>query len=242
MRILLVADEESKFIWDYYDASLFNNIDLVISAGDLKAKYLSFLTTMTMKPVYYVFGNHDNNYTKEPPYGCDPIDDQIIVQNGIRILGLGGSYRYKSGPYQYTEKQMRKRIKKLHTMINQFSGVDILVTHAPPKGHGDGEDLCHTGFDVFNEFINTYKPSYLLHGHQHLNYGRKADRIQIIDSTTLINGFNYHIFDYLPNQVPYQGLKGISKLLNSINFHMKYYGTHVMHEYKKYKRFNKYRS
>lgn len=236
MKILVVADEESRYLWDYYDENLFEDVKFIISAGDLKAKYLSFLTTITRKRVLYICGNHDTRYIKDPPYGCDPLDDQIIVQNGLRILGLGGSYRYKKGPYQYTEKNMRKRINNLRTMINQFGGVDIIVTHAPPKGLGDGEDLCHTGFEVFNEIIKEYKPSYFLHGHQHLNYAHKAERIQHLDKTTLINGYNYHFFDYEFNGYTHPRLTGFKKFVNSIRFFKKHNNTSIMKEYRRYKK------
>jgi len=236
MKILLVADEESKYLWDYFDEKLFKDVNFIISAGDLNAKYLSFLTTIARKRVLYVFGNHDARYEVEPPFGCDTLDDQIIVQDGVRILGLGGSYQYKKGPYQYTERKMRQRVKKLETMINQFGGVDIIVTHAPPKDHGDGEDLCHTGFEVFNELITKYKPSYFLHGHQHLNYGSKTKRIQHIDKTILINGYNYHFFNYEPNDYVHPTLTGFKKFLNTLKFYNKYHSTLVMKEYRKYKK------
>lgn len=35
------------------------------------------------------------------------IEDTVYVHNGVRILGLGGSMRYNSGVFQYTEWQMR---------------------------------------------------------------------------------------------------------------------------------------
>ena len=44
---------------------------------------------------------------------CICIEDQIYVHEGVRILGLGGSMRYRPGINQYTEKEMKKRVKKL---------------------------------------------------------------------------------------------------------------------------------
>ena len=70
MKILAIADEESKALWDYFDKSKFEGIDLIISCGDLAPEYLSFLTTMTSIPVLYVHGNHDVKYDKRPPEGC----------------------------------------------------------------------------------------------------------------------------------------------------------------------------
>ena len=73
MKILLVSDQESKFIWDHFDASRFMDIDLIISCGDLKSEYLSFLVTMVNKPLLFVHGNHDTEYTRKPPEGCESI-------------------------------------------------------------------------------------------------------------------------------------------------------------------------
>jgi len=237
MKILVVADEESTYLWDYYDESLFEDVSFIISAGDLKAKYLSFLTTVTKRAVFYVAGNHDHRYALNPPYGCDILDDHIVVYNGVRILGLGGSYRYKDGPYQYSERDMRQRFKKLQVLINQFNGFDILVTHAPAKGHGDGDDLCHTGFDIFNEIIHEYKPSYMLHGHQHLNYSHKSERIRKQDMTTIINGYNYYFFEYESNGYTYKKLYGFKRFFNNLRFFVKYGRSEQKKHYLKYRKY-----
>ena len=42
MNILLLADEPSKSLWDFYDETKLKGIDLILSAGDLPARYLSF--------------------------------------------------------------------------------------------------------------------------------------------------------------------------------------------------------
>lgn len=99
MKILAIADEESKYLWDFFEKSKLEGIDLILSAGDLDPRYLSFLATFTHAPVLYVHGNHDKIYDKVPPDGCICIDDDIYVHNGVRILGLGGSMRYCYGPY-----------------------------------------------------------------------------------------------------------------------------------------------
>ena len=117
MKILAIADEESKALWDYFDRSKFEGIDLIISCGDLDAEYLSFLTTLTSIPVLYVHGNHDVKYDRKPPEGCICIDDRIYVHKGVRIMGLGGSMEYYGGKHQYTEAQMRLRVGRLWFQI-----------------------------------------------------------------------------------------------------------------------------
>ena len=46
MKILLLSDVESPYLWDYYQPGRLNEYSLMLSCGDLKASYLSFLVTM----------------------------------------------------------------------------------------------------------------------------------------------------------------------------------------------------
>jgi Icc-related predicted phosphoesterase len=195
MKILLVSDDESPYLWDYFQPEKFKDIDLIISCGDLKAEYLSFLVTMINAPLFYVHGNHDAKYKVKPPEGCECIDGKIIKYKDIRILGLGGSHRYNSNEYQYSEKEMRKRIRKLKPRIWFNKGFDILVTHAPSFSLSDNSDECHRGFNCFDDLLDKYSPKYLLHGHVHLNYGIKERRLSR-NNTEVINGYQYYILEY----------------------------------------------
>ena len=102
MKILFIADEESKLYWDFFKKEYFEGIDLIVSCGDLKASYLSFLATMLSIPVLYVRGNHDDRYDTNPPEGCICIEDKVYVYKGVRIMGLGGSNIYKTWINQYS--------------------------------------------------------------------------------------------------------------------------------------------
>ena len=187
MKILTLSDQECPALYDHYMPGRLDGYDLIISCGDLNAKYLSFIVTMARVPVLYVHGNHDVSYERMPPEGCDCIDDQLIVYNGVRILGLGGCRKYHDGPHQYTERQMRKRIRKLWWQLWRHKGVDIVVTHAPPLGVGDGNDPAHQGFAALLELIDKYHPKYLIHGHVHLNYGSDPTRVRKYNGTQVIN-------------------------------------------------------
>lgn len=195
MKILAVSDKESPYIWDHFDRERFKDIDLILSSGDLKSEYLSFLVTMIKAPLFYVHGNHDSRYTVQEPLGCTSIEDQIVTYKDIRILGLGGSQRYSNGLFQYTEKEMKARVKKLKKVFKRNKGFDILLAHSPAYGLGDGKDLCHKGFQVFIDILDEYNPKYFIHGHQHLSYGRQKRLINYKD-TSIINAYGYHIFEY----------------------------------------------
>ncbi len=202
MKILTISDEECDALWDYYVPGRLKDYDLIISCGDLKAKYLSFLVTMARCPVLYVHGNHDTHYLQEPPEGCDCIDDRLVIYNGVRILGLGGCRRYHPGPFQYTERQMRRRIARLRWAIRRAGGVDIVVTHAPAEGLGDGDDPAHWGFAALREFLDKYSPKYMFHGHVHMRYGMDKVREQAYNGTTIVNATERYVVEVPEGEYP----------------------------------------
>ena len=195
MKILTVSDEECLALWDFYVPGRLKDYDLILSCGDLNASYLSFLVTMARCPVLYVHGNHDGGYRTRPPEGCDCIDDAIVEYNGLRILGLGGCLRYHPGEHQYTEREMRARIRRLKWRLKRLGGVDIVVTHAPPEGLGDGDDPAHWGFAALKELLDQYHPQYLIHGHVHTRYGASQPRMLEYGPTTIVNACERYVLD-----------------------------------------------
>ena len=209
MKILVVADEENKGLWDYYEKSKTEGVDLIISCGDLNPNYLQYLETMVNCPLLYVRGNHDRGYDRNPPLGCISIEDKIYDYQGLRILGLGGSMRYKEGSDMYTEAEMRSRIRKLNRQITLRNGFDILVAHSPAKGYGDLEDLPHQGFACFNELLEKWKPKYMLHGHVHKTYGSSFQRIYDHPSgVKIINCYDTFSLDITDDDHPARGKTG----------------------------------
>lgn len=196
MKILVIADQISPVLYDYFNEERFQEVDLVISCGDLPADYLEFIVSMLNVPCFYVPGNHDTAFTENPPPGWIPLDDQLVDHKGVSILGFGGSMRYKPGPYQYSEFDMKRRVLKLKPKIwLKKKKVDILVTHAPAYELGDIKDSPHSGFKVFRDILDDYQPKYFLHGHVHLNYTGQS-RLMTYGETNIINGYEYYVFDY----------------------------------------------
>lgn len=194
MKILVVSDIESTYIWDFFDKSNFKDIECVISCGDLDSNYLSFLVTMLAVPVFYVHGNHDKKYLIKPPEGCDCIENQVINFRGVRIAGLGGSIEYKGGPFQYTEDKMKKRVKKL--IRSSKAPIDIFVSHSPTYRLGDDPtSQCHIGFHCFYSIYDTLKPKYHLYGHNHFTSSSHAKRLLTYNDIQVINGYNYYILE-----------------------------------------------
>lgn len=208
MDILALADTEEKALWDHWNedtAARLSDVGLILSAGDLDAGYLEFLVTMLNVPLVYVRGNHDGAYDEAPPEGCINAEDRIVevvcpaaggargYSGGdaglrtIRILGLGGSMRYKYGADDmYTEAEMSRRVRKAMLALaadrlKGRTGFDILLTHAPCKGYGDMDDLPHTGFQCFESLLVKYRPAFHVYGHIHREY--RGDAFACSDET-----------------------------------------------------------
>ncbi len=196
MKILLISDVEEPALWDYYRPGRLAEYDMILSAGDLKAEYLSFLVTMANVPVLYVHGNHNTSYDRFPPEGCDCVEDKLVTCKGLRILGLGGSAVYSGGNHQYTERQMARRIRRLNRAVRKAGGVDIVLTHCPPKGLGDAEDYAHRGFEAFLPMLDKWKPKALVHGHVHIAYG--IPRELSYNGTRIINASGRYVLEMEP--------------------------------------------
>lgn len=194
MRILAVADVPADRFYEYYTEGKLDEFDLILSCGDLRPEYLEFLVTMAHCPLIYVHGNHDDSYGRGPQ-GCECADDNIIEYRGIRILGLGGSFKYRDGKYMYTENQMKSRVRRLWLTIKKHHGFDILLTHAPARGLNDFETVPHRGFGCFNTLMEKYNPQFFIHGHIHRNYDYRIPQICTKGSTTVINAYEYCVFD-----------------------------------------------
>lgn len=201
MRVLALADEESSYLWDHFQPEKVRDVDLIIGCGDLCKPYLEFLATLCKAPILYVHGNHDTRFDIDPPGGARCLDDDVCCQNGLRIAGLGGSFRYRPGSWQFTEAEMQKRVRRLRRRIDRLGGLDILVTHAPLHGCGDLPDLPHRGFDAFTELLDTYHPALMLHGHVHLNYGPGLPREHVYGQTRVVNAYERVLLE-VPDRIP----------------------------------------
>ncbi|MGI6008386.1 MAG: metallophosphoesterase family protein [Ruminococcus sp.] len=200
MKILVLSDVESNYLWDGQNPKKLQDIDLILSCGDLQPEYLSFIATFTHAPVFYIHGNHDDRYLHTPPEGCICIDNMLLRFQGLRILGLGGSMRYRNGVHQYTQFEMNWRVFRLYPSLLRHRGFDILLTHAPASGINDGKDLPHQGFTAFRRLLDTWHPDIMIHGHTHLNYGSEYRRTSTYHSTTIINAYEKYIINYPENR------------------------------------------
>jgi Icc-related predicted phosphoesterase len=159
----------------------YKDIELIVSCGDLPAVYLEFITSILNVPLFYVRGNHDERYTQHPP-GGDDLHGRLIHYGGLTFYGLEGSMRYNKSPIQYTDGEMTRKVIRAYPRLAynkwRHGGLDVLVTHSPPRGIHDADDLPHQGFKALLWFMDWYKPRYMLHGHVHTWDRRKQTETQ----------------------------------------------------------------
>jgi Icc-related predicted phosphoesterase len=195
MRILAVADKVEPNLYPDFDRDNFPKVDLILACGDLPPEYLTYLSANLRIPLAYVRGNHDFRYEGSPPVGCINLHGRILNLEGLRLLGLEGSRWYNGGPVQYTEREMGRQIARLRWALWRGKGVDLVVTHAPPRHIHDAEDPCHRGFRCFNTLIRRYAPRYFIHGHIHEHFESPGDRITRIGGTQVINVYGHYLLE-----------------------------------------------
>ena len=198
MKILSVSDFEDKRLEHLIErkSRKLKGIDYIFSCGDLPKRYLEYLTIALKKKLFFVVGNHcvadfyakaflsrvktqrvrNGLWRRHNAGGTDlhahaeRIDDYIVV-------GFGGTMKYNPGPFQFSEKQMSKLVKRTIKSVRLKHLADfflfrkrkevIVVSHAPVAEIHDRNDRCHNGFKCFRHFIRKTKPLMWIHGHIH---------------------------------------------------------------------------
>jgi Icc-related predicted phosphoesterase len=214
MRILCISDQVDPLVYSPRMRERFKDVDLVLSAGDLPPEYLGFITSMLNRDLAYVVGNHDlgdleahgvarwsegRSSATSSDTGSVDVGFRVKSAEGFIILGLPGSMLYNRGPNQYSEFAMSLRIALLvpRLFLNRLlfgRAVDIVLTHAAPRGIHDRDDICHRGFKCFLWLMRVFKPKWLVHGHIHL-YDLGGVRVSAYRATTVINAFGHWILD-----------------------------------------------
>jgi predicted phosphodiesterase len=211
MKILALSDEVVESLYRPEIPERFGDVDLVLGCGDLPFFYLEFMVTVLGKPLYYIHGNHDkpSQYLSDGRIisraeGCETVESKAVripcTGGELLLAGLGGSIRYNEGPHQYTQAEMNQRLLRLIPTLlanRALRGryLDVLITHAPPRGIHESGDHAHTGFDAFLTLMNRYRPRFLLHGHSHV-YRNDAVTATRYKDTQVLNVYPYRLIDF----------------------------------------------
>ena len=210
MRILTVSDKVEPVLYGPHIRERVGKIDLILACGDLPYYYLEYIVGRLDAPLYFVHGNHDKVVTQPEAGGAvgHPtaftwavnLHMQTAAHAGLLLAGLEGCRAYNPGaPFQYSEGDVRHQafILSQRLRLNRLRYgryLDILITHAPPAGIHDAEDLPHRGFDRYLKLLRDFRPLLMIHGHQHV-YNRNAVTETELDGTHIINTYGYRVLE-----------------------------------------------
>jgi Calcineurin-like phosphoesterase len=219
VRVLAVSDVVEQGLWA--DIGPARGADIILGCGDLPFEYLGYLMNALDVPLVFVPGNHDPDLSgyrvsragltlraglpARPPWpdGAVSADGRVVDVAGLRIAGLGGCRRYRPGPNQYSDRQQARRAQWLAVRIRlrrprrrRAHRLDVLLTHAPPRGVGDGNDPVHQGFPALNVLAGRLPPAVLLHGH--VDPDPVGGRDHRLGRTLVRNVTGWQLFDLDP--------------------------------------------
>jgi len=200
-KVLSVSDKITSFTYSPQIRNRFKDVDLIIGCGDLDYYYLEFLVSSLDAPLFYVRGNHDKvvEYSgpvqRTAPGGGVNLHRTIVNHQGLLLAGVEGSLRYRPGLFQYTQGEMWQHVLSLAPglILNKLRYgrfLDVFVSHAPPQGVHDEDDLPHQGIKAFRWLVDVFQPAYYFHGHVHL-YRPDDPRMTRLGKTNIINSYNY---------------------------------------------------
>lgn len=171
--------------------------DLLIIAGDLTRtdtpeEHFHFCTWVEQQPyrkIIVIAGNHDNLLQQDGCLGIgdyDGIKTEYLQDSGIEFEGL----KIWGSPWVKRFEGMNTRCmaftvdseRELEEKFRQIpNGIDILVTHSPPRGYFDlveGKD--YTGSWSLLDAIDRVKPRLHVFGHVHEGHVHVRPYLELI--------------------------------------------------------------
>src|SRR5918996_1511100 len=91
-------------------------------------------------------------------------DAEVIEEAGIRLIGFSGSPVYNERGMQVSASGMWLKAWSAWIRARKLGPV-LVVSHAPPRGVNDDQDLAHRGFTSFRWLADHLHPPLWLHGH-----------------------------------------------------------------------------
>ena len=168
IRILAVSDETDPSLDSTATRERLGDLDMIIGCGDLEPDYLGFVTDAFHAPLRYIRGNHDVGsawgHTERKLLPAPMPDAEVIEEAGIRLIGFSGSPVYNERGMQVSASGMWLKAWSAWIRARKLGPV-LVVSHAPPRGVNDDQDLAHRGFTSFRWLADHLHPPLWLHGH-----------------------------------------------------------------------------
>jgi uncharacterized protein len=167
LRMLAISDEREPSLDAQRTREALQPIDLIIGCGDLQPEYLTFLADAFCVPLIYVRGNHDVGaawrHEQRESLPAPLVDGRVHEELGLRVIGFSGSPRYNDRELQFSESTMW--LRSIAAGFRRPKAPILVISHTPPRGMNDDDDLPHRGFTAFRWLADRLAPPLWLHGH-----------------------------------------------------------------------------
>ncbi len=184
MKALVIADRDPHI--NISEAVRNNVIDIIITLGDLTREDILGLEQISSIPKIGIYGNHDSG-TYMDELGIINLHLRTYEFRGITFGGFQGCVRYKDNP----DAIMCTQQEAINLMHN-FPKVDVFISHCPPRGINDEEEVAHQGFDALRLYLDKNKPTVWLHGH---TYPSEDELIKRYGFTRIEYVYKFRIVD-----------------------------------------------
>lgn len=164
VKILFITDTHGMLNYEKESIDYITKLkdyDCCILLGDASTTDIKIIKNIIpTDKIYGVLGNHDgwNLYSDNK---IENINGKVIEIKGVKIAGIGGSYKYKNSD-DYVMYSHEESIKIANKMLN----ADILISHDRPYIK-DQYGKSHDGLKGVTEYI--YKNHVPLHIHGHIH-------------------------------------------------------------------------
>lgn len=185
IKIIVITDTHNTLKEDEFRNFILNSgdYDVCLLLGDFGSNDLPIiLRYIDREKIYALLGNHDYNYIKE--YELNNLNGNIININGVKLLGIQGSFKYK--PSDFPSFSQKESI----LFLEDKPDVDILVSHDIRFNSMAERDPAHQGMFGITYYLFKNRVPYHIHGHIHNPY--KKD---MINGTREISSFMYEYIE-----------------------------------------------
>lgn len=177
-RLILLSDTHER-----HEEVRVPDGDILIYAGDMTmhgefqelSRFNKWMGALPHKHKIVIAGNHDRTLELQPALARPLLDnvtyiqDELVEVEGIKIYGSPWTPIFHSGYWRFHTKSDEER-KLRWSMIPE--GLDVLVTHGPPRGILDGTLEGDEAGDLqLFEAVQRARPRIHVFGHIHEDYG-----------------------------------------------------------------------
>ena len=184
IKLIVISDTHNCLNYEEFGNFIkeHSDFDLCLLLGDHNSNDIEIiLKYISKEKIYGLLGNHDFDYISS--YGINNLNGRVININGVKLLGIQGSFKYK--PSDFPSFTQQDSIE----FLNNKESVDILISHDNRFDSSMIGNPAHQGLFGITYYIFKNKVPYHIHGHIHNPYKK-----------TMINGtqeLSVYMYEYI---------------------------------------------